>query len=253
MHVTHLFNFQYFFLIKIFQNKFYIESKLNRDLSEELMKLFADHVAEKHVNTLMRECTPSFGPDGLEKMENASEFLGVFCSFPQRFSSELIPCLFMCSQLQWLVWLKVSTALDQVSYEAVDLFTTFLSVLRMCCAAFHFLKFGLFPSEWARLAPALFSGFIPQINPPALESLLPAYAADDQKLQLDLSMNGFPRSVFRSLFSLRVYFTLIFMSLDFSGFFPPIPSIAEPNLFCDTNVFLTFRGDQSRKRANDDS
>lgn len=60
--------FSIFFLIfKIFQNKFYIESKLNRDLSEELMKLFADHVAEKHVNTLMRECTPSFGPGGLEK------------------------------------------------------------------------------------------------------------------------------------------------------------------------------------------
>lgn len=37
------------------QNKFYIESKLNRDLREDLMKLFADHVAEKHVNTLMRE------------------------------------------------------------------------------------------------------------------------------------------------------------------------------------------------------
>lgn len=104
------------------------------------------------------------------------------------------------------------------------------------CAVPHsiFLKFGLFPSEWARLAPALFSGFIPQINPPALESLLPAYAADDQKLQLDLSMNGFPRSVFRSLLSLRVYFRLIVMSLNFSGFFffcPPIPSIAEKNLF----------------------
>lgn len=42
----------------MFQNKFYIESKLNRDLREELMKLFADHVAEKHVSTLMRECCP---------------------------------------------------------------------------------------------------------------------------------------------------------------------------------------------------
>lgn len=40
----------------MFQNKFYIESKLNRDLREDLMKLFADHVAEKHVNELMREC-----------------------------------------------------------------------------------------------------------------------------------------------------------------------------------------------------
>lgn len=62
--VTHLFHFQYFFL-NIFQNKFYIESKLNRDLREELMKLFADHVAEKHVNTLMRECTPSVEGPGV--------------------------------------------------------------------------------------------------------------------------------------------------------------------------------------------
>lgn len=46
----------FFYHFKLFQNKFYIESKLNRDLREDLMKLFADHVAEKHVNTLMREC-----------------------------------------------------------------------------------------------------------------------------------------------------------------------------------------------------
>lgn len=46
----------------MFQNKFYIESKLNRDLREELMKLFADHVAEKHVNMLMRECLGSNYP-----------------------------------------------------------------------------------------------------------------------------------------------------------------------------------------------
>lgn len=104
------------------------------------MKLFADHVAEKHVNTLMRECTPSFGPGGLfGKWKMPSE--GFFCcSFPQRFSSELIPCLFMCSQLQWLVWLKVSTALDQVSYEAVDLFTTFLSFFEDVLCRIPFLK-----------------------------------------------------------------------------------------------------------------
>lgn len=55
--ISHLFSLKHFFYhFKMFQNKFYIESKLNRDLREELMKLFADHVAEKHVNTLMREC-----------------------------------------------------------------------------------------------------------------------------------------------------------------------------------------------------
>ena len=47
-------------MFNVCQNKFYIESKLNRDLREDLMKLFADHVAEIHVNTLMRECIPPF-------------------------------------------------------------------------------------------------------------------------------------------------------------------------------------------------
>lgn len=60
-------------------------------------------------------------------------------------------------------------------------------------------------SEWALLAPALFSGFIPQINPPALESLLPDYAAHDQKLQLELSMKGFPRSVFWDIWTSYVH------------------------------------------------
>lgn len=46
----------FFLTFIILQNKFYIESKLNRDLREELMKLFADHVAEKHVGALIREC-----------------------------------------------------------------------------------------------------------------------------------------------------------------------------------------------------
>nr|XP_015201995.1 PREDICTED: CDK2-associated and cullin domain-containing protein 1 isoform X1 [Lepisosteus oculatus] len=37
----------------IYMNKFYIETKLNRDLKDDLIKLFTDHVAEKHVCTLM--------------------------------------------------------------------------------------------------------------------------------------------------------------------------------------------------------
>lgn len=52
--------FLFLFSLLMFQNKFYIESKLNRDLREDLMKLFADHVAEIHVNTLMRECIAFF-------------------------------------------------------------------------------------------------------------------------------------------------------------------------------------------------
>lgn len=114
----------------MYLNKFYIESKLNRDLREDLMKLFADHVAEKHVNTLM-------------------------------------PLLIKARSMPFEV---------QPS--------TMASVVK-----------GLYSlrPEWAQLAPDLFSGFIPQINPPAVESLLPDYAAHDQKLQMELSMNGFPR------------------------------------------------------------
>lgn len=50
--------------------------------------------------------------------------------------------------------------------------------------------------EWCNLAPALFSQFIPQIHPPAVESQLSDYAAQDQKLQMELSLNGFPRYVY---------------------------------------------------------
>lgn len=65
--VTPLFHFLSFFFLhlKLIQNKFYIESKLSRDLREELMKLFADHVAEKHVNALIRKCTLSFKGSGV--------------------------------------------------------------------------------------------------------------------------------------------------------------------------------------------
>lgn len=114
----------------MYLNKFYIESKLNRDLREDLMKLFANHVAEIHVDTLM-------------------------------------PLL-----------LKAHSMPFQVQPS------TMASVVK----GLHSLR-----PDWAQRAPALFSGFIPQINPPTVESLLPDYAAHDQKLQLELSMNGFPR------------------------------------------------------------
>lgn len=114
----------------MYLNKFYIESKLNRDLKEDLMKLFAIQVAEKHVNTLM-------------------------------------PLLIKAHAMPFQV---------QPS--------TMASVVK-----------GLYSlrPEWAQMAPVLFSGFIPQINPPTEESLLSDYAAHDQKLQMELSRNGFPR------------------------------------------------------------
>ncbi|CAB1343393.1 unnamed protein product, partial [Coregonus sp. 'balchen'] len=112
----------------IYMNKFYIETKLNRDLREDLMKLFTDHVAEKHINTL-------------------------------------IPLLLEAHAMPFQV--RPSTMASVVK----GLYT-------------------LWP-DWAHLAPALFSGFIPQINPPTVESQLSDYAARDQKLQLELSLNGF--------------------------------------------------------------
>ncbi|XP_029553840.1 CDK2-associated and cullin domain-containing protein 1 [Salmo trutta] len=114
----------------IYMNKFYIETKLNRHLREDLMKLFTDHVAEKHVNTL-------------------------------------IPLLREAHSMPFQV--RPSTMASVVK----GLYT-----LR---------------PDWAHLAPALFSGFIPQINPPTVESQLSDYAAHDQKLQMELSLNGFPR------------------------------------------------------------
>lgn len=44
------------FSVCVFKNKFYIETKLNRDLKDDLMKLFSDHVAKKHVSTLICKC-----------------------------------------------------------------------------------------------------------------------------------------------------------------------------------------------------
>ncbi|XP_061766816.1 CDK2-associated and cullin domain-containing protein 1 isoform X1 [Nerophis ophidion] len=114
----------------MYLNKFYIESKLNRDLKQDLMDLFADHVAEKHINTLM----------------------------PLLIKAHAMP------------------------FEVQP--STMASVV---------IGLHSFRPEWAQLAPALFSSFIPQINPPAVESLLSDYAAHDQKLQMELSMNGFPR------------------------------------------------------------
>ncbi|XP_014847797.1 PREDICTED: CDK2-associated and cullin domain-containing protein 1 isoform X1 [Poecilia mexicana] len=114
----------------IYLNKFYIESKLNRDLKEDLMKLFADHVAEEHL-------------------------------------SKLMPLLIKAHSMPFQV---------QPS--------TMASVVK-----------GLYSlrPEWAQLAPALFSSFIPQIHPPAVESQLHDYADRDRKLQMELSMKGFPR------------------------------------------------------------
>ncbi|XP_053166023.1 CDK2-associated and cullin domain-containing protein 1 [Hemicordylus capensis] len=114
----------------IYMNKFYIETKLNRDLRNDLIKLFTEHVAEKHIYSLM----------------------------PLLLEAQSTP-----------FWINPSTMANIVKG---------LYMLR---------------PEWVQMAPALFSKFIPNILPPAVESELEEYAAQDQKLQQELIQEGFPR------------------------------------------------------------
>ncbi|XP_060097523.1 CDK2-associated and cullin domain-containing protein 1 isoform X3 [Heteronotia binoei] len=115
---------------KELQNKFYIETKLNRDLRNDLIKLFTEHVAEKHIYSLM----------------------------PLLLEAQSTP-----------FWISPSTMANIVKG---------LYMLR---------------PEWVQMAPALFSKFIPNILPPAVESELEEYAAQDQKLQQELIQEGFSR------------------------------------------------------------
>ncbi|KAI5610004.1 CDK2-associated and cullin domain-containing protein 1 [Silurus asotus] len=114
----------------IYMNKFYVESKLNKNLKDDLMDLFSAHVAEKHISIL------------ISRLKKA----------------------------------------DAMPFQVNP--STMASVVK-----------GLYAlqPDWAKLAPELFSRFIPQIHPPVLESDLLCYAAEDQKLQMELSLNGFPR------------------------------------------------------------
>ncbi|KAF7710725.1 hypothetical protein HF521_009597 [Silurus meridionalis] len=115
----------------IYMNKFYVETKLNRKLKDDLMDLFSAHVAEKHISILISHLKKA---DAMPFQVNPST---------------------MASVVKGLYALQ---------------------------------------PDWAKLAPELFSRFIPQIHPPVLESDLLCYAAQDQKLQMELSLNGFPRS-----------------------------------------------------------
>ncbi|XP_037759960.1 CDK2-associated and cullin domain-containing protein 1 isoform X3 [Chelonia mydas] len=115
---------------KELQNKFYIETKLNRDLKDDLIKLFTEHVAEKHIYSLM-------------------------------------PLL-----------LEAQSTPFQITPSTMANIVKGLYTLR---------------PEWVQMAPALFSKFIPNILPPAVESELQEYAAQDQKLQRELMQNGFTR------------------------------------------------------------
>ncbi|XP_027385208.1 CDK2-associated and cullin domain-containing protein 1 isoform X1 [Bos indicus x Bos taurus] len=116
----------------IYMNKFYIETKLNRDLKDDLIKLFTEHVAEKHIYSLM-------------------------------------PLL-----------LEAQSTPFQVTPSTMANIVKGLYTLR---------------PEWVQMAPTLFSKFIPNILPRAVESELSEYAAQDQKLQRELIQNGFMRQL----------------------------------------------------------
>lgn len=116
----------------IYMNKFYIETKLNRDLKDDLIQLFTRHVAEKHIYNLM-------------------------------------PLL-----------IEAQSTPFQITPSTMASIVKGLYTLR---------------PEWVQLAPTLFSKFIPNILPPALESELQDYAAQDQKLQRELMQNGFNSQV----------------------------------------------------------
>uniref|UniRef100_A0A8C5QAJ5 CDK2 associated cullin domain 1 n=1 Tax=Leptobrachium leishanense TaxID=445787 RepID=A0A8C5QAJ5_9ANUR len=114
----------------IYMNKFYIETKLNRDLKDDLIQLFTDHVADKHIYSLM----------------------------PLLIEAQSTP------------------------------FQVTPSTMASIVKGLHTLR-----PEWVQLAPTLFSKFIPNILPPAMESELQDYAAQDIKLQQELMQNGFAR------------------------------------------------------------
>ncbi|XP_078500032.1 CDK2-associated and cullin domain-containing protein 1 [Lissotriton helveticus] len=114
----------------IYMNKFYIETKLNRDLKDDLIRLFTEQVAEKHIYSLM-------------------------------------PLL-----------LDAQSTPFQITPSTMANIVKGLYTLR---------------PEWVQLAPALFSKFIPNILPPAVESDLLEYAAQDQLFQRELIQTGFTR------------------------------------------------------------
>ena len=66
------------------------------------------------------------------------------------------------------------------------------------------------------MAPTLFSKFIPNILPRAVESELSEYAAQDQKLQRELIQNGFARQVFFSFCDKICPFPLTWQGRDAS-------------------------------------
>ncbi|CAJ0966910.1 unnamed protein product [Ranitomeya imitator] len=120
----------------IYMNKFYIETKLNRDLRDELILLFTEHVAEKHIYSLM--------PLLLEAQ------------------STPIP----------------GHPLHHGGHREGSVHTEARLQSPVCSYPLYYQIGGV--SDWVQLAPALFSKFIPNILPPALESQLQDYAVQDR-------------------------------------------------------------------------
>ncbi|XP_025129985.1 CDK2-associated and cullin domain-containing protein 1 isoform X2 [Bubalus bubalis] len=92
----------------IYMNKFYIETKLNRDLKDDLIKLFTEHVAEKHIYSLMPllleaqstpfQVTPSTMANivkGLYTLRPVESELSEYAAQDQKLQRELIQNGFM--------------------------------------------------------------------------------------------------------------------------------------------------------------
>ncbi|KAM9478021.1 CDK2-associated and cullin domain-containing protein 1 isoform 2-T2 [Clarias gariepinus] len=76
-----------------YMNKFYIETKLNRDLKDDLMDLFSAHVAEKHISMLISLLTKSDAmPFQIKPSTMASVVKGLYALRPDW--SQLAPNLF---------------------------------------------------------------------------------------------------------------------------------------------------------------
>lgn len=173
------------------------------------MGLFAWHVAEKHIHTLMRASCSSLSPQtsSTRRLQmNSHSHYSTENTFVVKTKVELLRSLTASCSLSALL-LKAHSTPFQVKPSTMASVVKGLYTLRpgrchslwclcalctTCADTCMFLRI-VFHADWVRLAPLLFSSFIPQTNPPVQECELLDYAAQDRRLQAELSRNGFAR------------------------------------------------------------
>uniref|UniRef100_A0A8C1RKS3 CDK2 associated cullin domain 1 n=1 Tax=Cyprinus carpio TaxID=7962 RepID=A0A8C1RKS3_CYPCA len=168
-----------------------VDSDSCSDTCESTSALLLNSTAKFHLNVMTAE---EYKTVYWPKLERAIEHLltqspmeHISISYEQIYSQVYKCVCQQHSELLYndLMW-KIRSHLEQVSSELQVSAETHsnLSVV---------LLLWVNKGNWVPLAPALFSRFIPQIHPPALESQLLYYADQDKKLQLELHQNGFSR------------------------------------------------------------